>query len=117
MEDFSEFLLGPQRSAGSSFSTVLALIAIALAAALMAYLLWCYFREDRIRKHIAYRAHRQCGGNIVPPAALPETKQLCRKRSRPLPPARDATRPVKQYRRGPHPWKQEHLRRESLTPP
>ena len=116
MEDFSEFLLGSQRPATSSFTTVLALLAIALAAALIVYLLWCYFREGRIRKQIAQRTHRHCGGNIELPTVASETKQLCKKRSRPLPPARDERNFVKHHRRGLHPWKQEHLRRESPTP-
>ena len=112
MDDISEFLLGAQRSAGSTFGRVLGVIGVALAIALTVYLLHCYVREALIRKRVKQRVCQPCGGNIVPAEvmssarALSETKRLSRKSSRVLPlPPRDDCR-LKVRRRGVHPWKQ-----------
>ena len=85
MEDISELLLGPQRRDSSTFDIVLTVIVIALATALMLYLLRCYVQERRIRRRVKQRIHRRYGGNIVP--GLSETKRLRKKSSRvsPLP--------------------------------
>ena len=58
MDDISEFLLGPQHGASSIFGVVLTVVAIALATALMLYLLRCYVQERRIRKRVAMRVHQ-----------------------------------------------------------
>ena len=120
MDDISEFLLGPQRGASSTVGIVLTVIVVALAVALMLYLLRCYIRERQIRKRVARRIHQSYGGNIVPPEAiwsveLSETKRLHRKSSRVLPlPSCD--RSVVKVRRAPHPWKQYRSHIDSLTP-
>ena len=120
MDDISEFLLGPQRGASSTVGIVLTVIVVALAVALMLYLLRCYVRERQIRKRVARRIHQSYGGNIVPPEAirsreLSETKRLRRKSSRvfPLP---HCDRSVVKVRRAPHPWKQYRSHIDSLTP-
>jgi len=115
MDDISELLLGPQRSTGSTFGIVLAVIGVALASALMIYLLRCYVQEALIRKRVKQRVCQPYGGNIVPAEAmssaraLSETKRLHKKSSRMLPlPPRDDCR-LKVRRRGVHPWKQRLL--------
>ena len=50
MEDISELLLGPQRGASSTFEIVLTVVVVALAMALMLYLLRCYVQERRLRR-------------------------------------------------------------------
>src|SRR5688572_19494873 len=115
MDDISELLLGPQHPSSSPLGTLLTLIAIVLAGALLGYLLWCYLREGRIRRRIARRARQRHGGNIVPPAVvLSETKRLRRKSSGTLPSPHRDEQTLKLRRRGRHPWK--HLPRESATP-
>jgi cell division protein FtsN len=121
MDDISELLLGPQRSASSTFGMVLITVVGALAAALMLYLLRCYVQERQLRKRIARRVHQPYGGNIVPPEMmcsenLSETKRLRRKSSRVLPaPHRDGSA-IRLRRARPHPWKQNYLRVDSATP-
>lgn len=123
MDDVSEFLLGPQRSAVSGFGIVLALIAVGLAGALMIYLLRCYIQERRIRKRIKRRAQQPYGGNIVPPESMPakmlsQTRRLRKKSSGILPsPHRDNDAiKVRRRSRGAHPWKQPRFRTDSPTP-
>ena len=122
MDDVSEMLLGPQRDSTSALGIVLTLLAVALATALMLYLLRCYVRERQIRKRVARRVHQPYGGNIVPPEViwskdLSETKRLRRKSSRVLPLPHCDSSVVKVRRaRPPHPWKQNHLRTEAPTP-
>src|SRR5688572_6152651 len=118
MDDLSELLTGSERVSSPPFGTVLALIAVALAAGLLAYLLWCYLRERQIRKHIKQRVHRRYGGNIVPPVMLSETKRLHRKSSRtlPLPHRSESNIKLRRRSRGPHPWKQDRFRHDSATP-
>ncbi len=123
MDDVSEFLVGPQRSTVSGFGIVLAGIAVALAGALMIYLLRCYVQERRIRNRIKRRAQQPYGGNIVPPElmsakVLSQTRRLRKKSSGILPaPHRvnDAFK-ARHRSRGPHPWKQDRFRSDSPTP-
>src|SRR5687768_3913374 len=119
MDIFSE-LLESQRSTTSSFGIVLALIGVALAGALLIYLLRCYVQEALFRKRVRRRVHQHCGGNIVPaeatPAELSETRQLARKSSPILAPG-DQTNASSQARRhSVHPWKQTRFSVESGTP-
>ena len=122
MDDISQFLIGPQRGASSTVEIILTVVFVALAVALMLYLLRCYVQERQIRKRVARRIHRPYGGNIVPPEViwsreLSETKRLRRKSSRVLPLPRCDSSVIKVRRaRRPHPWKQNHLRTDSPTP-
>ena len=123
MDDVSEFLLGPQRSAVSGFGIVLALIAVGLAGALMIYLLRCYIQERRIRKRIKRRTQQPYGGNIVPPElmlvkVLSQTRRLRKKSSGILPsPHRvNEANKVRRRSRGAHPWRQDRFRTDSATP-
>jgi hypothetical protein len=103
--------------------SVLTVIVVALAAALMLYLLRCYVRERQIRKRVARRVHQPYGGNIVPPEVVfigtENTPRPARKKSTViLRPNQWDNAAVKHRRRthGPHPWKQDRFRRESPTP-
>lgn len=123
MDDVSEFLLGPQRSSVSGFGIVLSLIAVALAGALMIYLLRCYLQERRIRKRIQRRTQQQFGGNIVPPELMPskvlsQTRRFRKKSSGILPAPHRVNDAIKLRRRsrGMHPWKQNRFRADSATP-
>ena len=123
MDDVSEFLLGPQRPSVSGFGIVLSLVAVALAGALMVYLLRCYLQERRIRKRIQRRTQQQYGGNIVPPELMPskvlsQTRRLRKKSSGILPAPHRINDPIKARRRsrGMHPWKQNRFRTDSATP-
>jgi len=115
MEDISELLLGPQRSSISTFEIVLTVIVIALATALMLYLLRCYVQERRLRRRVKQRVHRRYGGNIVP--GLSETKRLRKKSSRvlPLPHCDSSLIKVRRARRS-HPWKRHQFPMDSPTP-
>src|SRR5688500_18876024 len=123
MDDISQFLLGPQRSTGSTFGIVLAVIAAALASALMIYLLRCYIQETLIRRRIKQRVHQACGGNIVLGEFAPcgnviaQSNGVGKKLSRPLPSLHRDDRHVKPRRRSrAHPWKQDYFRADSPTP-
>jgi hypothetical protein len=118
VEDISEFILDPQRPAGSTFGVVLAVVAVLLASGFMLYLLRCYVQERRIRKRVRQRAHRQFGGNIVPAQVLSETRRLRRKSSSVLPAPHRNGGGIKLRRRsrGPHPWKQDRFQADSPTP-
>src|SRR5688572_16122340 len=112
MDDISEFLLGPQRSSGPMTGMLLAAFAVLVAAALLAYFGWCYFRERQIRKRIRERVKRRCGGNIVPTLPLStDTKRRCEESA--SAPAMREHRPAAVRRRR-HPWKRRN--RESPTP-
>ena len=123
MDDISEMILGPQRSAtGSNFEIVLAVMGIVLALALMIYLARCYVQETLVRRRIKKRVHQTCGGNIVmtemvctiPP--LSETRRIPTKLSRTLPPLRRENDSLKLRRpRRPHPWKHDRFRADSPT--
>jgi len=123
MDDLSEFLLGPQRSTGSTFGIVLTVIATAVASALMIYLLRCYIQETLMRRRIKQRVHQACGGNIVLAEFVPcgkvisQTNGLGKKLSRPLPALHRNDGQVKPRRRSrAHPWKQDYFRSDSPTP-
>jgi hypothetical protein len=124
MDDISEMILGPQRSAtGSKFDFVLAVIGIVLALALIVYFARCYVQESLMRRRIKKRVHQAQGGNIVmaemictvPP--LSETRGIPKKLSRSLPPLRRENDSLKLRRsRRPHPWKHDRFRADSPTP-
>ena len=84
---------------------LLAMIAVAAAVALLAYLGWCYIRERQIRKHIRELVKGSGGKNVTtqPPPERARmnatTRGSCDK---------DALR---SRRRGRHPWK----RRDTQT--
>jgi hypothetical protein len=115
MNDISELLLGPQRSAGTTFEIILAAIGISLAIALMIYLLRCYVQESLLRKRVKRRVHQSCGGNIVAGGAIRDvdacskTGRLTKKLSGLLPAAHRSNGRIKAPRRGIHPWKQQRL--------
>jgi hypothetical protein len=113
MDDISEFLLGPQRSSGSTMGLVLGLIAIAGALALLGYFGWCYFRERQIQKRVRERVKRQCGGNIVPTLPVsPDASALLESRSRTTGNGCEDRVMRHHRRRGRHPWKRRESERE-----
>ena len=124
MDDISDMLVGPQRSATSSnFELALAVLGIVLALALMIYLARCYVQESLIRRRIRKRVHQPCGGNIVTPQmvcslpALSETRRITKKLSRTLPPLRSENDALKVRRpRRRHPWKHDRFRTDAPTP-
>src|SRR5687767_14725665 len=124
MDDISEMLLGPQRSAtGSKADIVLAVVGIVLALAVMIYFARCYVQETLMRRRIKKRVHQACGGNIVTPEmvctvpALSETRRISKKLSRTVPPLRRENDALKLRRpRRPHPWKHDRFRADSPTP-
>src|SRR5688572_31725576 len=121
MDDISELLLGPQHPSSSPVGTLLALIAIVLAGALLGYLLWCYLREARIRRRIARRAHQRHGGNVVPAEAMPgagvisDTRRWAKKTSPVLPPPHRASGSIKVRRHRVHPWKHNRFSADSAA--
>lgn len=120
MDDISALLLGPQR--GSHAGVVFTVIAVAVAGALIIYLLRCYVQESLFRKRVKQRVHQQWGGNTVPAEAAPgarvlsETRRLGKKSSRALPRAQRATDRTKVRRHGIHPWKQNMFSADLPTP-
>ena len=116
MERISEFLLGPQPSAGSTSAVVLAVIAVVLAVALMAYLLRCYVQEALLCKRVKRLVSTRSNNGVPSPPVLSQTKRLRAKSSAVLPsPHRNGT-PLKLRRRSRHPWKHNRFGTDSPTP-